>query len=87
VVLPRVLQKKWSRPSRQVIEVGIYQRDMVPFAHRSLLTIPVVVLLIPLHVRCLPQSRLDPAPTTALRQYHRQQAALMRGVLDAFEQE
>jgi hypothetical protein len=86
VVLPCVLQKKWSRPSRHVLEVGVYQRDIVPFAHRSLLTIPVIVLLIPFHTRCLPTPRLDPAPTTALRQYHRQQAALVRGVLEAFEQ-
>jgi hypothetical protein len=87
VVLPRVIQKKWSRPSKYVVEVGTYQRAVAPFAHRSLFTIPVVVLFIPLHVRSFPQPRLDPAPTTALRQYHRQQAALVRGVLEAFEQD
>jgi cell envelope opacity-associated protein A len=86
IVLPRVLQKKWSRPSRYVVEVGSYQRDEVPFAHRSLLlTIPVVLLLIPFHVRHTPDDRLDSPPTTALRQLHRQQAALVRGVLEALE--
>jgi hypothetical protein len=85
IVLPRVLQRKWSRPSRHVVEVGIYQRGAVPFAFRSLLTIPVVVLLIPFHVRCLPDPRLDAPPTTALRQFHRQQATLVRGVLDTLD--
>jgi hypothetical protein len=85
IILPRVLQKKWSRPSRHLVEVGIYPRQMVLFAHRSLLTIPVVVLLIPFHVRHLPDPRLDAPPTTALRQYHRQQAALVRGALEALD--
>jgi hypothetical protein len=86
IVLPRVLQRKWSRPSRHVMEVGIYQRGAVPFAFRSLLTIPVVVLLIPFHIRCLPDYRLDAPPTTALRQFHRQQATLVRGVLEALDE-
>jgi hypothetical protein len=85
IVLPRVLQHKWSRPSRHVIEVGIYQRDQVPFAFRSLLTIPIVALLIPFHIRRLPDPRLDALPTTALRQFHQQQATLVRGVLDALD--
>jgi hypothetical protein len=86
IVLPRVMQKRWSRPSRHVIEIGTYQREMVPFAQRSLLTIPIVLLLIPYHVRTYPDIRLDSAPATALRIQHRQQAALVRGVLDAIEQ-
>jgi hypothetical protein len=67
VVLPRVLQWKWLRPSRHVVEVGTYQRCMVPFAFRSLLTIPVVVLLIPFHVRRLPDPRFDSPPTIHYR--------------------
>jgi hypothetical protein len=67
---PRVIQKKWSRPSRLVVEVGSYQRDEVPMAHRSLLTSPLVLLLIPLHVRSLFAPRLDQAPPSALRLYH-----------------
>jgi hypothetical protein len=85
VVIPRVMQKRWSRPSRHVLEVGSYQRDCVPFAHRSLLTIPVVVLLIPCHVCVLPKHRLDPVAPTALRLHHRQQATLVRGVLEAID--
>jgi hypothetical protein len=29
VVLPRTLQRKWSRPSRHVVEIGVYQRAEV----------------------------------------------------------
>jgi hypothetical protein len=85
VLIPRVLQRRWSRPSRYVVEVGDYQRHLVPFVHRDLLTIPVVLLLIPFHVRVPSPRRLDKTPQTALRFYHRQQAALVRGVLEAID--
>jgi hypothetical protein len=87
IVLPRVMQKRWSRPSRHVTEIGTYQHEMIPFAQRSLLTIPIVILLIPCHVRMYPAIRLDSAPASALRIQHRQQAALVRGVLEAIEQQ
>jgi hypothetical protein len=85
VVLPRTLQRKWSRPSRHVVEIGVYQRLEVPFVNRSFLTIPIILLLIPFHVRTLPPTRLDTASPSPLRLFHRQQAALVRGVLEAFD--
>jgi hypothetical protein len=86
VVIQHVMQKKWAWPSRLVAEIGIYQRDLVPLAHRSLLTIPIVLLLIHLHVRSFSVPRLDTTTPSALRMYHRQQATLVRGVLvDALE--
>jgi hypothetical protein len=85
VLIPRVVQKKWARPSRLVFEVGAYQREDVPFAYRSLLTIPLVLLLIPYHVRTLSISRLDSTPSSPLRIFHRQQAELVRGVLEAVD--
>jgi hypothetical protein len=87
IVLPHVMQKRWSRPSCHVIEIGTYQRAMlVPFAQHSLLTIPIVLLLIPCHVCTYPDISLDSAPATALPIQHRQQAAIVRRVLDAIEQ-
>jgi hypothetical protein len=67
VVLPRTLQRKWSRPSRHVVEIGVYQRAEVPFVNRSFLTIPIILLLIPFHVRTLPPTRLDTASPSPLR--------------------
>jgi hypothetical protein len=85
VLIPRVMQRRWSRPSCCVVEVGVYQRHLVPFLYRDMLTIPVVLLLIPCHVRIPSISRMDSAPQTALWIYHRQQAALVRGVLEALD--
>jgi hypothetical protein len=84
VILPRVLQRRWSRASRHVREIGVYQRHEVPFVFHSYLTIPVVILFIPFHVPMLPEPRLDPAPPTASQRLHRQHATLMRGVHEAF---
>ena len=85
VIIPRILQKRWSRASKHVVEVGVYQRATVPLAHHSFLSIPLVLLLIPYHIRSLPPLRLDPAPQTPLRQFHRQQAQFMRGVLETLD--
>jgi hypothetical protein len=80
VILPRVLQKRWGRSSRQVREVGAFPREEVPLAHSALLQIPVVLLHVAPHVRSLPDLRLDrPSPTDAHR-WHRQQAAHMRSL-------
>jgi hypothetical protein len=54
IVLPRILQCQWSQVSRQLIEVGTYQKSAVPGLPDSRLTIPTVVLLVPTHVRTLP---------------------------------
>jgi hypothetical protein len=80
ILLPRVLQKRWSRASRCVHEIGCYPRNLLPLAHSSSLTIPVVVLYIPFHVRSLLPPRLDAPASTALRRSHRQHAASVRGV-------
>jgi hypothetical protein len=67
IVLPRVLQRRWSRASRFVVEIGVYPRKEVPTVCHALLTIPVVVLYIPFHVRCFPDPRLDSPSQTPLR--------------------
>jgi hypothetical protein len=54
VVLPRVLQRNWSRASRYVVEIGVYPRKEVPSVCPALLTIPVVVLYIPFSRALLP---------------------------------
>jgi hypothetical protein len=33
IVVPRVLQKRWSRSSRHVVEVGAYKHEDVPLMH------------------------------------------------------
>jgi hypothetical protein len=85
IVLPRTLQRKWSRPSRHVVELGVYQRAVVPFINRTFLTIPVILLLIPFHYRTLPPTRVDQVAPSPLRLFHRQQATLVRGVLEVLD--
>jgi hypothetical protein len=58
---------------------------MVPFINRSFLTIPVILLLIPFHYRTLPPTRLDQVAPSPLRVFHRQQATLVREVLEALD--
>jgi hypothetical protein len=66
LLIPRTLQRRWQGMSRTVVqEVGIYQRATVPVICHAHLTIPIVLLLIPFHIRRLPTvSRLDPTPTS-----------------------
>jgi hypothetical protein len=85
VVLPRTLQRKWTKASCHVVEIGVYQRGTVPFVNQSFLTIPIILLLLPFHVRTLPADRLDQVAPTPLRLFHRQQATLVRGLLETLD--
>jgi hypothetical protein len=78
IVLPRVLQRRWSRASCHVVEIVVYPHKEVPTVCPALLTIPVVVLYIPFHVRYLPDPRMDAPSRTPLRLLHRQHATSVR---------
>ena len=80
ILVPRILQRRWTRLSRFILEIGVYPRILIPAMHRSILTIPVVLLYIPPHVRHLGPPRLDTAPSTANRYLHWQHAAFVRGL-------
>jgi hypothetical protein len=79
-ILPRVIQRRWSRASRHVLEIGCYPRNTLPLVHHSSLTIPVIVLYIPFHVRSLQPPWMDAPPSTTLRRTHRQHAASVCGM-------
>jgi hypothetical protein len=83
IVLPRILQRQWSRVSQQLREVGTYQKSAEPGLPDSHLMIPTVVLLIPTHGRIFPprHRRLDETPSiSATVRWHRQQAELLREI-------
>ena len=72
--------------SRVVQEVGVYQHPLVPFVCQTVLTTPVVVLLIPFHIRVLPNlPRLDVAPISPNQRMHETAKKHLRGVLEAFD--
>ena len=75
--IPRVLEGSWRHLSRYVIEEDVIYPHKTLLQRPPLLPIPMVVLLIPTHVRTLSPRRLvtasDPAPA-----WHAAAAALMR---------
>jgi hypothetical protein len=85
IVVPRILQRRWTRLSWHVVEIGCFQRHLVPVLYRSILTIPVVLLFIPFHVRQLQPPRLDLTPETPNRYLHRQHAESVRRVSEPSE--
>jgi hypothetical protein len=80
IIIPRILQKRWSRLSRHVVEIGVFPQDEVPHQHSPLLSIPLVLLYIPPHVRTFPITRVDSPPITADSRWHQEQAGLLRGL-------
>jgi hypothetical protein len=81
IVVPRVLQKRWSRSSRHVVEVGAYKHDDVPLMHQTEIPIPIVLLCIYPHTRLLPElTRMDSTTKAPDERWHRQQAAFVRGL-------
>jgi hypothetical protein len=82
ILIPRILKLRWSRMSTVVQTVGIYQRSVIPLLCHSVLTIPVVLLYIPFHIRRLPSSRLDASPLTARERLHQAEATSLHGMLE-----
>ena len=81
IVVPRVLQKRWSRSSRHVVEVGAYKHEDVPLMHHTEIPIPIVLLCIYPHTRLLPElTRMDSTTKAPDERWHRQQAAFVRGL-------
>ena len=85
ILVPRVLQIRWSGMSNLIRTVGIYQRAVIPFVCHSLLTIPVVLVHIPFHVRQFPIPRLDPSSSTAGQRLHQAAATSLRGMLETLD--
>ena len=83
LVIPRILQRRWSQMSRLVREIGIYQRSCVPFICHSVLTIPVVLIYIPYHIRVLPDPyRLDETPIPSQQRLHEATTTYLRRMFD-----
>jgi hypothetical protein len=86
ILIPRILQRRWSGMSNVVIEVGSYKRTDVPVLCHTNLTIPIVILLIPYHVRRLsPVHRMDSSSTTADQRTHAAAKTHLYGMLEALD--
>jgi hypothetical protein len=86
LMVPRVLQKRWQSTSRLVTRIGDYQCVSVPIVCHTNLTIPIVLLLVPCHVRCIvPPDRMDKSPTTAAQRLHEEAKAHFHGLLETLD--
>jgi hypothetical protein len=86
LVVPRILIKQWSRVSRTTTVLGPFLNTSLPPSVRHPLRVPVMLIHIAAHVRCLPapsRFRLDPSTVPCDVEWHREQAELLRGVLPA----
>jgi hypothetical protein len=86
LVVPRILIKQWSRVSRATEVLGPFLNTSLPPAIRHPLRVPVMLVHIAAHVRCLPapsssRDRLDTSTVPCDVEWHREQAELLRGVL------
>jgi hypothetical protein len=78
-LIPHILQKRWSRMSRHVQEIGAYDLSLVTLTRPPLVPIPLVLLYLAPHQRTLPPpASLDPPGTSPDAYLHRKQARLLR---------
>jgi hypothetical protein len=86
IVVPRILMRQWSRISKAATVYGPFAYTSLPDDARHPLRIPVMIIHTAAHVRCLPKplsSRLAPLALPRDAEWHREQAELLRGLLQA----
>jgi hypothetical protein len=78
--VPHTLMAFWHGLSRHIVELATIYPHRTEMRLPPILLIPIVVLYLPSHVRSLPILRLDPFALPSNAQWHREQAAYMRGL-------
>jgi hypothetical protein len=84
IVVPRILIRQWSRVSKAATVRGPFSYTSLPTDARHPLRIPVMIVHTPTHVRCLPKPATSRMASLALpcdAEWHREQAAMLRGLL------
>jgi hypothetical protein len=79
--IPRTVPAFWSGLSRHLVELPTIYPHLTPLRYQPLLPIPIVALCLPPHQRSLStKDRLARPAVPANAFWHRQQAALLRGL-------
>jgi hypothetical protein len=79
--IPRTAAAMWRGISRHLVELPTLYPHLTPLRFRPILPIPITVLYLPPHQRSLSTvDRLARTPVSSLAKWHREQAALLRGV-------
>jgi hypothetical protein len=84
LVVPRILIRQWSRISKAAKVFGPFAYTSLPTDARHPLRIPVMIIHTAPHLRCLPTLATSRMASLALphdAEWHREQAALLRGLL------
>jgi hypothetical protein len=84
IVVPRILIRQWSRVSKAATVFGPFAYTSLPADARHPLRVPVMLIHTATHLRCLPTpatSRMAPLALPRDAEWHREQAALLRGLL------
>jgi hypothetical protein len=80
--VPRTVPAFWWGISRHLVELPSLYTHLTPLRYQPRLPLPIGVLYLPPHEHSLPtEDRLARPPLAANAFWHRQQAALMRGLL------
>ena len=81
ILVPRTIQAHWSGLSRYLVELETLKSHEFFASSHSLLPIPCVALYLAPHLRVLPEPhRMDRSPHPSSLRWHREQAALVRGL-------
>jgi hypothetical protein len=79
--VPRVVPAFWWGLSPHLVELAMIYPYLTPLQYQPPLPIPIIVLYLPPHQRSLSSSdRLERPPVAPTAVWHREQAALMRGL-------
>ena len=79
--IPRVMQRSWGNLSKHILELGVYDPDVLPKECLYISLIPVVLLYVPPFVHSLPRDRLDAPPLAPqLPPWVHRQAEDLRGM-------
>ena len=79
-LIPRILQKRWSRLCRYVMELGTFYGQLLPppIAYNS--HISFVFLYVPYHISVASGPRVGKAPFSNKKNWHIEQADEVRGL-------
>lgn len=78
--IPRILLSFWRGLSRHIIELDCIKPHITKLTCPPILSIPVIVLLLPRHIRTYPPDRVDQSTPSHITRWHREQATHMRGL-------
>ena len=77
-LIPRILQRRWGRICRHILEIGVFQPQLLPAPANYSSLFPFVLLYVPPYVPVLGPSRLDLPPVPKPQNWHRKQAEEVR---------